>query len=312
MIKVSANIIVKNEIKNIEKCINSIRPYCNEIVIVDTGSTDGTLEFLKECKGIKLYEKKWNDHFADMRNYAKSKCTGDWILVIDGDETLQSFNIPSYECDYFICNVAMKSELGHRLIFPSIRMFRNLPEIKYEGKRHAVIDYTVLGLRKGTADIVFYHPKISRKELTEKMIKNLEIHKEQLITEPDNEMNYYNLMRTYFYLNDWNKAIEYGELALSSKINRQLKAVTCILLYLALCNQNRQEYGIQFLSLSIQLIPKQVLTRYLLYKFFKQIKQTKLMKETWEEMDLISQSGKSDLPNDIFFNKKLKKELQNG
>ena len=308
MINCSGCLIVKNEAKNIKKCIKSIQDVCNEIIVIDTGSTDGTLDILKTLN-VKLFKKKWNDNFADMRNYAKSKCTGDYILMIDGDETLNKFEVKEPN-DYIVCEIAMDSELGQRLRFPSIRFFKNDSEIRYEGKRHSIIDYTVLDKIKGTGEIVFNHPKMSRKELTKKMLHNLKIHKEQLITEPNNETVNYHLARKYYYLQDWNNAIEYAEKVLSNKVNKSLKVDACIFLYLALCNQGRREYGLQFLSLSLQLIPNQVLTRYLLYLFFKEIKEKKLMNETLQEINKISKIGKSDLPNDIFFNnEKLRKEL---
>lgn len=86
----TAIIIVKNEEANIVKCIESIKDYVDELVIIDTGSTDNTLNLITtyQCDKIKVFTRKWKDNFSQIRNYAKSKATGKWIFYIDADETV--------------------------------------------------------------------------------------------------------------------------------------------------------------------------------------------------------------------------------
>lgn len=79
--------IVKNERHNLPRCLASAQPYVNEIVVVDTGSEDGTPEIAKQF-GAKIEYFEWCNDFAAARNYALSKVTGDWILVLDADEEL--------------------------------------------------------------------------------------------------------------------------------------------------------------------------------------------------------------------------------
>ena len=85
--KISAALIVKNEEENLPRLLKSITGKFDEIVVVDTGSTDRTIEIAKEY-GCKVYEKEWNG-FADARNYAISKCSGDWIWHFDADFELE-------------------------------------------------------------------------------------------------------------------------------------------------------------------------------------------------------------------------------
>ncbi|GAG44849.1 unnamed protein product [marine sediment metagenome] len=87
--KISASMIVKNEEVCLEKCLQSIKDL-DEIVILDTGSTDKTGEIAQKYTN-KYYanEYKWNDNFAEARNLSLSKCTGDFILTIDADEWLE-------------------------------------------------------------------------------------------------------------------------------------------------------------------------------------------------------------------------------
>lgn len=84
-IKISCAMIVKNSADTLERCLNSIKDSVDEIIIVDTGSTDETIEIAKRYTS-QLYDFKWVNDFSAARNFSLSKCSGDWILVIDSDE----------------------------------------------------------------------------------------------------------------------------------------------------------------------------------------------------------------------------------
>jgi len=79
--------IVKNEEGNITRCLASVRPIADEIIVVDTGSTDRTRE-LAEAFGAKVSAFDWTGNFADARNASLAQAAGDWILVLDADEVL--------------------------------------------------------------------------------------------------------------------------------------------------------------------------------------------------------------------------------
>ncbi len=82
----SAVLIVKNEERMLPRCLESLAGKVDEIVIVDTGSTDGTLEIANSADVVSSYE--WSDDFSAARNYAKGLASGDWVLSIDADEVL--------------------------------------------------------------------------------------------------------------------------------------------------------------------------------------------------------------------------------
>jgi glycosyltransferase involved in cell wall biosynthesis len=84
--------IVKNESKFLRRCLDSYRPIADEIIIVDTGSTDNTKEIAHEYTN-KVYDYKWDDDFSHARNFAFSKATGDYIFSADADEVLDADNL---------------------------------------------------------------------------------------------------------------------------------------------------------------------------------------------------------------------------
>ncbi len=86
--KISVCIIVKNEEAMIENCIKSVLPVCYEIIVLDTGSTDKTIEICKRFDKVKLYSDTWENDFSKARNKCAYYATGDWILRVDADERL--------------------------------------------------------------------------------------------------------------------------------------------------------------------------------------------------------------------------------
>ena len=85
---ISVCMIVKNEEKYLEQCLNSIKELVDEIIIVDTGSTDRTKEIAARFTN-KIFDFQWCDDFAAARNESLKHATGDWILALDADEIIE-------------------------------------------------------------------------------------------------------------------------------------------------------------------------------------------------------------------------------
>lgn len=310
--RISANIICKNEIGNIGKCINSILDYVYEVIIIDTGSTDGTFEYLKELEKnndkIRLYHKRWNNNFADMRNYALDLSDGDYILIIDGDMTLTNFEY-NEGAEYHICNVQINGA-DNTYNLPLVMFFKN-NGARYYGARHATIERSIIKLGGAVvkSNITFSHPKLETTELKEKMIRNLDVHLKQLVSEPENIRVYYDLCRTHYYLKNYNECIKYGIKVLESNLNKDCKATAGILIYLCYNICEMTENGLPFLTESLNIIPKQIYGRYLLLLYFLKTNK-ELALQTYEEIESISKSGESDFPADIILNQKQLNKLK--
>ncbi|MBS3100698.1 glycosyltransferase family 2 protein [Candidatus Woesearchaeota archaeon] len=85
---ISLCMITKNEGRYLEQCLNSVGEIADEIIIVDTGSTDKTKEIAKKFKA-KIIDFKWIDDFSAARNESLKHATKDWILVMDADEVIE-------------------------------------------------------------------------------------------------------------------------------------------------------------------------------------------------------------------------------
>lgn len=83
---ISATIITLNEEENIKTAIKSIKDFVSEVIVVDSGSTDKTIEIAEEL-GAQIYHRKF-DNFSNQKNWAVTKANGDWILSIDADEQI--------------------------------------------------------------------------------------------------------------------------------------------------------------------------------------------------------------------------------
>ena len=151
MIKLSQCMIVKNEERNIEHALDWAKPVVFEQIVVDTGSTDKTVELAKK-KGAIVYHFEWIDDFSAAKNFAIDKATGDWILLFDADEYMSSKDtdtLKSYlnnmqndlvmmeRCFALNCNLINVDDNGKAMsIYDAMRIFKNDQSIRYEGRIH--------------------------------------------------------------------------------------------------------------------------------------------------------------------------------
>jgi glycosyltransferase involved in cell wall biosynthesis len=143
--QISACLIVKNEEQNIRHCLDSIVNCVDEIIITDTGSTDGTLGIINEYAenyNMKIFVDEWRNDFSFHRNETIKHATGDWILVIDADEELINGIalkelLPQVEANINACRITLYDmQNGNVSVeFDSDRIFRN-GKIRYEGIVH--------------------------------------------------------------------------------------------------------------------------------------------------------------------------------
>jgi hypothetical protein len=146
MPRVSLCLIAHDEGDVIDRCLESARPYADEIVLVDTGSTDDTRAKAKAL-GARVVVRTWTDDFASARNASLAEATGDWILVLDADEWLEGGPSPDDlrrrldATPAEALSVAMhdRADGGGLWRYAIVRLFRNRPEHRYSGEIHEQI-----------------------------------------------------------------------------------------------------------------------------------------------------------------------------
>lgn len=141
---ISACMIVKNEEKMLPRCLESIKDYVDEIVVVDTGSTDSTVE-IAESYGAKVYHHPWEDNFSKHRNQSIAYAVSDWLFFIDADEELmpgsgeeiQRATLVDDDVDSIFIRMECEFDEGRGTsMHNSLKLFRNNNRIRYKGRVH--------------------------------------------------------------------------------------------------------------------------------------------------------------------------------
>jgi Glycosyltransferases involved in cell wall biogenesis len=142
--------IVKNEERFLPLCLDSVKDYVDEMIIVDTGSSDGTVEIAKSYNA-KVYHHPWENSFSKARNYSLKYATSEWILILDADEEIDKIDAPRLKevlkddrTNVILLPVFSKSYKGKNLgVGNSERIFRNHLDFRYEGIVHNILKCSV-------------------------------------------------------------------------------------------------------------------------------------------------------------------------
>jgi glycosyltransferase involved in cell wall biosynthesis len=214
--KLTACLIVKNEKDHIDEVLQSLEGV-DEIVVCDTGSEDNTVELAQKYTDKVFTDYVWSDDFAEARNFAKSKCTGDWIISIDADEVLEQGGvekirkiIESAEKSQKHFSVEMKSKgSGHIHFLP--RIFRNSDTVFWQGEAHETLQPS----QDNKTDVVIIYGYSTAHDLDpDRMLRILE---KQIGSTKCTPRDVYYFAREWFYRKDYKKAAaafeEYVEIA---------------------------------------------------------------------------------------------------
>ena len=106
---ITACLIVKNEERFLDKCLQSLQGTADQIVVVDTGSTDRTVEIAR-THDAEIHHFEWCDDFAAARNFSLEKARGDWVLILDADEVLTPEGRKELQID-----TAAQNVIGYRI-----------------------------------------------------------------------------------------------------------------------------------------------------------------------------------------------------
>lgn len=222
-LKISACYIVKNEAKNLAKSIKSLKNQVNEIVVVDTGSTDNTITVARKL-GAKVYSFPWQDDFSKARNFALSKAKGDWLILLDADEyftaktagNIRQVIRQAKQADGLLIQMVNydvdKAEIQD--YFYQLRIVRNQQGLHYEGKIHEELklsDGKSMKFFRITPEMLeIYHTGYASSVSRQKLERNLKLLQQAV----DNGQSEVDLARyfcdCYLGLGDMEKCTYYG------------------------------------------------------------------------------------------------------
>ncbi|MFQ5713266.1 MAG: glycosyltransferase [Candidatus Scalinduaceae bacterium] len=234
---ISLCMIVRNEEENLARCLNSVKEVVDEIIIVDTGSTDRTVEIAKSF-GAKVFNHPWEGSFSKARNHSLKYATCEWILRLDGDDEMCKDDAPKIK-EIVKDNTCMAITFITRSKFKdstqetyenTVRLFKNFSGIYYEGSVHNMIMYSGKGAASSLR-VIHHGYNLSEDEMEEKFLRTTTLLKEQIKTDPHNPVPHMYLGVSYMGKGMYDEAIAESKTALKlaekrSSILRDL-SVSC-------------------------------------------------------------------------------------
>lgn len=256
--------IVKDEAIFLPRCLDSVKDVADQIIIVDTGSTDRTVDIAGEYTQH-VYRHPWEDDFAKHKNQSLSYATRDWILVIDADEELLAdrsqvrCKLNHLTADAVAARIINKnSGSGKDIFFDSMRFFKNHRGFHYQG----IVHEQLVGPQSiDLSDIEILHHGYARgKEVTlEKHERTCVLLKRQIAQDPENLFALINLGVSYLSVKDHSAALGYATTAvniiekkdISSYLFRHAYIVACrilpamnqVLRAEEVCQKSLERYG---------------------------------------------------------------------
>ncbi|MEG6523948.1 glycosyltransferase [Desulfotomaculum sp. 1211_IL3151] len=220
-LSLSLCMIVRNEEDWLERCLNRVQQVVDEVVIVDTGSTDRTKEICLQYPA-KVYDFAWTESFAEARNFSIERASGKWILWLDADEELMVENIREFrkalhaaEKDLFLLPLVnyyggLPADLNRSYLFASYRLFRNHKGFKFIGNIHEHLN--VDEIQKVDQTAIMPNITIHHYGYMDHVMEGKEKNKRNLaMLEKEREQPGYSPWIDYHIASEWYRAKRYKE-----------------------------------------------------------------------------------------------------
>ncbi|HLH14255.1 MAG TPA: glycosyltransferase, partial [Solirubrobacteraceae bacterium] len=153
-LRLSLCMIVRDEQQTLERCLAAVADAVDEIVVLDTGSRDATIEIARSF-GARVLEQPWNGSFAQARNASLDAAEGDWLMCLDADEVLVREDVSSLRSltgrvwrEAFLLDVTSytgEQGAGTAVTHSALRIVRNRPQYRFEGRVHEQIAHRLPG-----------------------------------------------------------------------------------------------------------------------------------------------------------------------
>jgi tetratricopeptide (TPR) repeat protein len=245
---ISLAMIAKNEESTIAHCLKTVKPMVDEIIIVDTGSSDGTIEIAKSFGG-QVHQFQWCDDFSAARNESLKHCSGEWVLIVDADEAIDPLDYEkirnacqnpfadAYELinrDYMLSSLASTHDIaavpnksayaeGRHLPFyaeaMTLRLAKRFSWLSFDGRVHETIGNSLEANGKTIKrlDAVIHHYGqllTERKEL--KANYYLMLAQRDADADPENLAAQFHVLQQALVAGQWELALQAAEASINS------------------------------------------------------------------------------------------------
>jgi glycosyltransferase involved in cell wall biosynthesis len=219
--------IVRDEEAMLARTLEAAREAVDEIIVVDTGSTDRTVEIAEEL-GARVMHHKWDGDFAAARNVSFAAATGDWVMYLDADEVLVAEDAArlreltgrTWREAFYLVEINHTGELGDgtAVTHDALRVFRNRPEYRFEGRIHEQIAQHLPGylperLERTAVRVEHFGYLGAVRGAKDKINRNLELLQRQAAEGVDTPFLHFNLGSEYAASGDAARALEHFERA---------------------------------------------------------------------------------------------------
>lgn len=286
-VRLSQCMIVKNEEKNIEQALSWGKDILYEQIVVDTGSTDRTVE-MALALGAKVYHFQWNDNFADAKNFAISKATGDWIAFLDADECILPEDVDKLmpllnkldRTEYHVMLTSWTQMEEDGRIFASgaqTRIFRRIEGLQYRNRIHEELALNGENIYRYTVDaseeLAILHTGYSHESGKGKGGRNARLIHMELEDHPDNYSMMGYLGDSYYSMGDEEEAERWYRKSISLMPEHieeydVRSAVTFWKLMLILYKRDDEQAMMELYEKAVRLIPKESDYDYIAGKFY--------------------------------------------
>lgn len=272
---ISLCMIVRNEEEDLARCLESVKDIVDEMIIVDTGSTDNTVKIARRF-GARVYHHEWKGHFAEARNIGLSYARGKWLLWMDADEELQAGDGPvlreharSSEDDVLLLELVNYVGSGQPDPYQAYtvahhRMFRNGKGFQFDNAIHEQLNVNdVPGpLSIKSIPVRIYHygylEEVVRKK--GKSQRNIALLSEDRERNPDNPWTEYHLASEYYRATDYVSAFQAANRSISLFLSRGELPPSLVYLvkYRALLSEGLYPQALPGIQKALELYPDYV------------------------------------------------------